>query len=132
VGFNKCRLTTLPEETDRLMGTVADLRWTYTRVPTTGAAYEALADLVLSTFAGTFASHQSLSLQQTMHEVALNVFAAPGTEGIDAITMSCPNVHNIPIPMDRFGVDNKNVVLMPIDEPHGDLNATFRRARSRL
>jgi urate oxidase len=38
-----------------------------------------------------------------------------------------PNKHCLLINLEPFGLENKNEVFVPIDEPHGDIYATVTR-----
>ncbi|MGB7549463.1 MAG: hypothetical protein WBM14_17135 [Terracidiphilus sp.] len=42
-------------------------------------------------------------------------------------TLTMPNLHHIPAVLSPFGQDNLNHMLVPIDEPHGTIEATVER-----
>jgi urate oxidase len=46
---------------------------------------------------------------------------------ISEISLACPNKHYIPLNMGAFGLDNPNVVFVPTDEPHGQIECTVSR-----
>ena len=38
-----------------------------------------------------------------------------------------PNKHHLAFDVSRFGIDNRNEVFVPTDEPYGLIEATLRR-----
>jgi len=46
---------------------------------------------------------------------------------ISEVSMACPNMHYIPLNLSAFGLDNKNDVFLPTDEPHGQIECTVGR-----
>ena len=134
VGYIKDSLTTLPETTDRLFGTVVKADWTYTAAAIASAAANPdqaidfnkarthLRDAMLT----TFAKHDSLSVQQTLY--AMGEAALAHTDIIDKVYLLMPNKHNLLIDLKRFDRENPNHIFVPTDEPHGTIEATVRRA----
>jgi urate oxidase len=132
-GYIKDDLTTLPETTDRLFGTVVQAQWPYTAKAIASAAASAdqaidfnkvrrhLREAMLS----TFATHDSLSVQQTLFAMAQAALAH--TDIVDEIYLLMPNKHNLLVDMSRFGHDNPNYIFVPTDEPHGIIEATVSR-----
>jgi urate oxidase len=43
------------------------------------------------------------------------------------ISMDCPNIHYILLNLSAFGLDNKNDLFQPTDEPHGQIECTVGR-----
>ena len=133
VGYIKDSLTTLPETTDRLFGTVVKADWTYTAAAIASAAANPdqaidfnkvrthLRDAMLT----TFAKHDSLSVQQTLY--AMGEAALAHTDIIDKVYLLMPNKHNLLIDLKRFDRDNPNHIFVPTDEPHGTIEATITR-----
>lgn len=122
VGFFKDQYTTLPEERDRLMGTNITAKWTYN---TAEADYNAIWEIVRTNLLDVFAHHDSESVQHTLFAMGTAVLdAAPE---IEAISLSMPNIHNVPFDLSRLGLENKNEIFVPIDEPHGLIEATVAR-----
>jgi urate oxidase len=74
---------------------------------------------------GTFASHQSKSVQHTLYAMAECALAA--APQISEITLTMPNKHCLLVDLSRFGQDNPNHIFMPIDEPHGTIEARVCR-----
>jgi urate oxidase len=46
---------------------------------------------------------------------------------IDDIELSMPNRHCLLVDLLRFGQDNPNEIFVPVDEPHGNIQARLRR-----
>lgn len=122
VGFIKDSLTTLPEASDRLFGTVMRARWGYASAD---VAFEALRSSVRETLLSVFAGHASKSVQHTLY--AMGEAALEKIREIDDITLTMPNIHCLPVDLSRFGQDNPSEIFLPIDEPHGYIEACIRR-----
>jgi len=74
----------------------------------------------------TFAEHDSLSVQQTLYaigEVVLNTY-----DEITEISLSLPNKHCLLVDLTPFGMTNENQIFLPIDEPHGLIEARMKRS----
>ena len=46
---------------------------------------------------------------------------------LSEIRLSMPNKHHLAFDVSRFGIDNRNEVFVPTDEPYGMIEATLRR-----
>ena len=53
--------------------------------------------------------------------------ALDATPEIARIHLSMPNLHHLLADLSRFGQDNPNHIFVPIDEPHGTIEATIER-----
>ena len=122
VGFIKDSLTTLPEASDRLFGTAVRARWGYASAD---AAFETLRSSIRETLLRVFAGHASKSVQHTLY--AMGEAALEKVREIDDIELTMPNIHCLPVDLSRFGQDNPNEIFVPIDEPHGYIEARIRR-----
>ena len=122
VGFIKDSLTTLPEASDRLFGTAVRARWGYASAD---VAFETLRSSVRETLLSVFARHASKSVQHTLY--AMGEAALEKIPEIDDIELMMPNIHCLPVDLSRFGQDNPNEIFVPIDEPHGYIEARIRR-----
>jgi urate oxidase len=121
-GYLKDKLTTLPESTDRIFGTRATISWEYSARPLDYAATRAATlDILLRVFAG----HHSLSVQHTLYDMGEAVLAA--IPEIARIKLTMPNLHCLLVDLSRFGQDNPNQIFVPIDEPHGYIEAVIER-----
>ncbi len=127
VGYIKDSLTTLPETTDRLFGTIVKADWTYTASGiATGIDFNKVRTHLREAMLSTFAKHDSLSVQQTLY--AMGEAALAHTDLVDKIDLLMPNKHNLLIDLKRFDRDNLNHIFVPTDEPHGTIEATIVRS----
>jgi urate oxidase len=122
VGFIKDSLTTLPEATDRLFGTAVRARWTYS---SSVAPFAALRSTIRTILLKVFAEHVSKSVQHTLYAMGEAVLAK--VPEIMDFELTMPNKHCLLVDLSRFGQDNPNEIFMPIDEPHGYIEARIRR-----
>lgn len=121
-GYVKDKLTTLKPTTDRIFGTRATVKWEYA---SPSPDYASTRARVVASLLKVFAAHDSKSVQHTlfdMGEAALK--AAPE---ISRITLTMPNLHHLLADLTPFGQDNPNHIFVPIDEPHGTIEATVER-----
>jgi urate oxidase len=122
-GYYRDRYTTLPETRDRIMATSVRAAWTYgTDRVSFGPVWRAIRETLLS----TFASHDSESVQHTLHAMGEKALERHGE--ITEISMTMPNKHHLLADLSRFGLDNPNEIFVPTDEPYGLIEATLRRA----
>ena len=65
----------------------------------------------------TFASHHSLSLQQTLYAMGSAVLEA--CPSVAEIRLSMPNKHHFVVDLEPFGLENPNEVFHADDRPYG-------------
>jgi urate oxidase len=121
-GYIKDRLTTLPESTDRIFGTRATITWEYRTTP---KSFEETRQHSIETLIKVFADHDSLSVQHTLYDMGKSLLEA--VPEIERVTLTMPNLHCLPVDLSRFGQDNPNQIFIPIDEPHGYIEAIIER-----
>jgi urate oxidase len=121
-GYIKDKLTTLPESMDRIFGTRATVTWDYIDTPQNYAATRATA---LATLLRVFAEHDSLSVQHTLYAIGEAMLAA--VPEMARVKLTMPNLHCNLVDLSRFGQDNPNQIFVPIDEPHGYIEAVIER-----
>jgi urate oxidase len=129
-GYIVDKLTTLKPATDRIFGTRATVAWDYAgpipnTSPDSALDFAAVRKRILAALLGEFAAHRSMSVQHTLYDMgkaALN--AAPE---IARIHLTMPNLHHLLADLSPFGQDNPNHIFVPIDEPHGTIEATIER-----
>lgn len=127
VGYIKDSLTTLPETTDRLFATALKAEWPYTNKSIAeGIDFNKVRSHLREALISTFATHDSLSVQQTLYAMAEAALAH--TDIIDEVYMLMPNKHNLLADLSRFGQTNPNHIFVPTDDPHGTIEAAVRRA----
>lgn len=128
VNFYRDRLTTLPDADDRLFGTSVVAEWVYDEG--TIMDYEKTRQQIRSLMIDVFAEHNSASVQHTLHDIGKLIFDK--VQVVNKITMTMPNIHCLPVDLTRFGEENKNEVFMPIDDPHGLIQCTLVRPKSKI
>jgi urate oxidase len=121
-GYIKDKLTTLKPATDRIFGTGATVEWEYSDA---APDYAQARARVLAALLKEFAAHNSMSVQHTLFDMGKAALeAAPE---IARIHLSMPNLHHLLADLSPFGQDNPNHIFVPIDEPHGSIEATIER-----
>jgi urate oxidase len=121
-GYIRDRLTTLRPVRDRILGTRATVQWEY------GAAQPKYAEVrgrIIAALLKEFASHDSMSVQHTLYDMGTSALAA--APEITRITLMLPNLHHLLADLGPFGQENPNHIFVPIDEPHGTIEATIER-----
>ncbi|HWE86543.1 MAG TPA: urate oxidase [Terracidiphilus sp.] len=121
-GYIKDRLTTLKPATDRILGTCATIRWEY---ESKISDYAGVRSKVMQALLREFAAHDSKSVQHTLFDMGKAALAA--APEIARITLTMPNLHHLLADLSPFGQDNPNHIFVPIDEPHGTIEATVER-----
>jgi urate oxidase len=121
-GYIKDKLTTLPESTDRIFGTRATVAWEYSEAP---KDYAVTRTAALTTLLKVFADHDSLSVQHTLYDIGEAMLKA--IPEIARVKLTMPNLHCNLVDLSRFGQDNPNQIFVPIDEPHGYIEALIER-----
>ena len=121
-GFIKDAYTTLPEVTDRILATSIKSTWRYgSPEDGTDEVWNGIRRSILE----TFADHDSLSVQHTLYamgEAVLEKFAL-----VAEISFSMPNIHCLPVDITKFGLEDRNCIFVPTDEPHGLIEAKLSR-----
>jgi urate oxidase len=121
-GYIQDSLTTLPPATDRLLGTAVHANWNYTRAD---VAFSSLRAKVREILLARFVAHQSKSVQHTLYAMGKAVLEEIAE--IEDIELAMPNKHCLLVDLSRFGQDNPNEIFVPVDEPHGNIQARLRR-----
>ena len=121
-GYIKDRLTTLKPATDRIFGTSATATWEY---EAGSPDYAQVRARVIAAMLKEFAAHHSMSVQHTLFDMGNAALAA--APEIARITLTMPNLHHLLADLSPFGQSNPNHIFVPIDEPHGYIEATIER-----
>ena len=121
-GFKKDDYTVLPETHDRIFCTSMNAKWKYADPE---AASKEIWNGVRKTILDTFAGHDSLSVQHTLH--AMGEAVLDQHPAVEEISFSLPNIHCIPVDVARFGEENRNAIFLPTDEPHGLIEGRLKR-----
>ena len=114
--------TTLAPTEDRIAATAMDATWTWLRPP---ADYEGANARVLGTMLEVFATTYSRGVQDSLFRMGEAALAA--MPEVATIRMACPNKHYTPVRLEPFGLASDNMVFMPTDEPHGQIECVVGR-----
>ena len=121
-GFPRDEFTTLPETRDRLFATSLTATWRYADPDADfGPTWHAVRQTLLE----AFAEHRSESVQHTLH--AMGQAVLDSFENVTAVRLVMPNKHHLPVDLRPFGLQNRNEIFVPTDEPHGLIEATLIR-----
>jgi urate oxidase len=124
-GYIVDKLTTLKPATDRIFGTRATVEWDFAPEKPGKTDFAATRERIVAALMKTFAGHNSMSVQHTLYDMGKAALeAAPE---IARIHLSMPNLHHLLADLSPFGLDNPNHIFVPIDEPHGTIEATIER-----
>jgi urate oxidase len=121
-GFPRDEYTTLPETHDRILATALTATWRYRDA--TGS-FDTLWQAVRRTLLESFAEHRSASVQHTLH--AMGQAVIDHVADVVSIHLVMPNKHHLPVDLSRFGLENRNEIFVPTDEPHGLIEGTVVR-----
>jgi urate oxidase len=121
-GYIKDPYTTLPETKDRIFQTALLATWRY---KSRSLDFNATWERIRATILDTFATHDSLSVQHTLHAIGKQVLAS--FPEIIEIQLTMPNKHAVLVDLSPFGLDNPNEIFLPTDEPSGYIEAKLVR-----
>jgi urate oxidase len=121
-GYIKDSYTTLKETKDRIFATAVRAAWRYAPAKVDfNARWESIRHTILD----TFARHESLSVQHTLHAIGHDVLKK--FPDVAEIQLTMPNKHALLVDLSPFGLDNPNEVFLPIDEPSGYIEGKLVR-----
>ena len=121
-GFLQDQYTTLPDVADRILATAMTATWRYR---TADLDFNLSWRAVRTTLLETFAEHDSQSVQHTLH--AMGQAVLDNVEAVTAIRLVMPNKHHLPVDLSRLGLETRNEIFVPTDEPYGLIEATILR-----
>lgn len=120
--FLRDQFTTLPETDDRIFATKLKATWTYKqKLQSFSTKNQKILEAMLKVFAKNYSPSVQATLYQ-MGEAALNA-----VREISKINIVMPNIHCLLINLKPFGMENKNEVFVPTEEPHGLIEGTIAR-----
>ncbi|XP_062868496.1 uricase [Trichomycterus rosablanca] len=133
-GFLKDRFTTLQESKDRIFCTTVYAKWRYhtSQNPNFDTAWNTVKDTIIEKFAGPYVHGEySPSVQKTLYDTQVLVLdRIPEVEEIEIVM---PNQHYFTIDMTKLGLSNRDEVLLPLDNPSGNITGTVcRKPRAKL
>jgi urate oxidase len=121
-GFPRDEYTTLPETQDRIFATSLTASWRYRD---SNVSFDTAWRAVHKTLLESFAEHHSASVQHTLHAMGQAVIES--VDDVAAIHLVMPNKHHLPVDLARLGLENRNEIFVPTDEPHGLIEGTVVR-----
>ncbi|WP_367871028.1 factor-independent urate hydroxylase [Luteolibacter sp. Populi] len=121
-GYNVCELTTLPPANDRVFATKLTAEWQF---GDHAADFGGADAAVLAVAHTVFARNYSPSVQRTLFEIGEQILAA--VPAISRIELKMPNVHFLGLDLTKLGRPGQKAVLLPTDEPHGEIEAVITR-----
>jgi urate oxidase len=121
-GFPRDEYTTLPETHDRILATSLTATWRYRDLD---VSFDTAWRAVHKTLLESFAEHDSASVQHTLH--AMGQAVIDSVDDVTSIHLVMPNKHHLPVDLTRFGLENRNEIFVPTDEPHGLIEGTIVR-----
>ncbi|XP_060797541.1 uricase [Neoarius graeffei] len=127
-GFLKDHFTTLQETKDRVFCTSIYARWRYNqyREVNFDLAWKTVKDSIIEKFAGPYDHGEySPSVQKTLYDA--QILALERVPEVEEIEIILPNQHYFTIDMTKLGLSNKDEVLLPLDNPAGNITGTVRR-----
>ncbi|XP_075471784.1 uricase-like isoform X2 [Ascaphus truei] len=130
-GFLKDKFTTLPEVKDRCFSTVVNCKWKYNTCKRVNfdSVWETIKETILDKFAGPYDKGEySPSVQKTLYDI--QVLSLSKVPEIEEINIIFPNKHYFTIDMSKMGITNQDEVLLPSDNPYGNITGTVRRRPS--
>jgi urate oxidase len=121
-GYIKDPYTTLKETPDRIFQTALFARWRY---QSDKLDFNAQWEGIRAAMLDTFATHESRSVQHTLHAIGKQVMAS--FPDVTEIQLTMPNKHALLVDLSPFGLDNPNEIFLPTDEPSGYIEAKLVR-----
>jgi urate oxidase len=124
-GFEKYprdEFTTLRETSDRILATSFSATWRFRDTPKN---FRAANEAIIAAMMKPFAENYSPSAQTTLFQMGEAALAA--CREIEHVDLAMPNKHYLLIDLSPFGLENKNEVFVPIDEPHGQIECSVAR-----
>ena len=121
-GFLRDAYTTLPDVADRILATALTATWHYR---TSDLDFNLTWRAVRNTLLEAFGEHDSRSVQHTLH--AMGRAVVDNVDAVTAIRLVMPNKHHLPVDLTPLGLQNRNEIFVPTDEPYGLIEATVMR-----
>lgn len=121
--YIKDRYTTLKETNDRILASDVNALWRYEK---TEVDFNRARRTIRQAILDKFAQHYSASVQQTIYLLGEAVLEK--CSEVAEVHFVMPNKHYIPFDLERFGVENRNEIFVPTEEPFGRIAGTVRRS----
>ncbi|GMI73262.1 urate oxidase [Hibiscus trionum] len=143
-GFIRDKYTALPETRERMLATEVTASWRYSYESVSSIPrkplyfndqYLNVKKVLVDTFFGPpVGGVYSASVQSTLLQMAKAVLSR--FTDISSVQLKMPNIHFLPVNISSK--DNGNIVkfnddvYLPTDEPHGSIEASLSRSRSKM
>ncbi|XP_072047733.1 uricase-like [Amphiura filiformis] len=126
-GFFKDEYTSLPDAYDRVLSTVAYVKWLYIDTAEDyDETWESVKNVTLEVFSGPAETGEfTESVQRTAYKTAEKILKE--FPGIHRAEIAMPNVHYFSANLGKIGIENNNEVFAPADDPHGNIRVALRR-----
>ena len=121
-GYLKDLYTTLPETSDRIFATSVRALWRY---GDPSVDFNGAMERCRHTLIDVFAAHNSRAVQETLYAMGDAVLQSQNE--IAEIRLTLPNKHYLPVNLALLGLENRNEIFLPTDEPHGVIEACLTR-----
>ena len=121
-GYIRDQYTTLKETSDRIFETALAATWRY---KSNSLDFNRQWEGIRAAILNTFATHDSRSVQHTLHAIGKQVLAE--FPEVAEIQLTMPNKHALLVDLSRFGLDNPNEIFLPTDEPSGYIEGKISR-----
>lgn len=120
--YKRDEYTTLKATKDRIFATSMNVRWKF---PNSKHDFSNARKTIRQTLLEKFSQHYSYSVQQSLY--LMGEAALEHCKEINEISLSMPNKHCLLFNLEQFGMENKNEIFIPTDEPHGLIEGILRR-----
>ncbi len=121
-GYREDPFTAQRPAGERILTSAIRASWRYGgRDVAYGPCWHGVRQLMLD----TFAQHKSESVQHMLY--AMGEAVLESFDEIEEIRLSLPNTHCLLVNLQQFGLDNPNEILLPVDQPHGAIEAVLRK-----
>ncbi|SRR5581483_9806722 len=120
--YPRDEFTTLRETRDRILATSFSATWRFREHPEN---FRVANEAIIAAMMKPFAENYSPSAQTTLFQMGEAALAA--CREIEHVDLAMPNKHCLWIDLKPFGLENKNEVFVPIDEPHGQIECSVAR-----
>lgn len=122
-GFLKDEYTTLQQTTDRILATSIDATWAFRS--STSPDYNAAFETAFRVITEVFATHASLSVQQTIF--AMGEALLKHVPEMSTVSFTLPNQHRLPVNLAPFKLAGENEIFVATSEPFGLIMGTVAR-----
>lgn len=121
--YIKDQYTTLKETSDRILASDVNMRWQYASA---NIDFNRARQIIRQAVLDKFAQHYSASVQHTIYLLGQAVLEK--CPEVVEVHLVMPNKHYIPFDLERLGLENRNEIFVPTEEPFGRIEGRVRRS----